>query len=57
MSFLGLPTTTGSPFIDYYVTDYVNVPPEHSDHFSERLVLMDPCYIVNDYAQVRRALF
>lgn len=29
------------------------LPPEHRDHFSEKLLLMNPCYIVNDYAQVQ----
>jgi predicted O-linked N-acetylglucosamine transferase (SPINDLY family) len=53
ISFLGLPTTTGSPFIDFYLSDYVTIPPEHSPHFSESLLLMQPCYIANDYAQVQ----
>jgi hypothetical protein len=35
-----------------YIGDWVAVPAEHSDHYSEKLVLMPPCYIVNDYAQV-----
>lgn len=54
MSFLGLPTTTGADsFIDYYIGDYVALPPEHADHFSERLIMLNPCYIANDYAQMR----
>jgi len=53
MSYLGLPTTTGAKFIDFYIGDYVSLPPELADHFSEKLILMPPCYIVNDYAQMR----
>jgi predicted O-linked N-acetylglucosamine transferase (SPINDLY family) len=25
LSFLGLPTTTGAPFVDYYLADYIAV--------------------------------
>lgn len=53
MSFLGYPTITGAKFVDYYVGDFVALPPEHADHFTEKLVLMQPCYISNDYAQLR----
>lgn len=53
MSFLGLPTTTGSIFIDYFIGDYVALPPEISTHFTEKLLLLQPCYIANDYAQLQ----
>lgn len=53
MSFLGLPTTTAAPFIDYYIADSVAVPPEQRLHYSEQLVLMSDCYIANDYAQIQ----
>ena len=56
LSFLGLPTTTGAPFIDYYLSDWVAVPSEHSDHYSEKLLLLPPSYIVNDYAQTQGAV-
>lgn len=56
LSFLGLPTTTGAPFIDYYLADWVAVPAEHSDHYSEKLLLLPPSYIVNDYAQTQGAV-
>jgi len=44
MLVLLVPTFTG---------DRVALPPEHRDHFSEKLLLMNPCYIANDYAQVQ----
>ncbi|KAJ1438335.1 glycosyl transferase family 41-domain-containing protein [Ochromonadaceae sp. CCMP2298] len=53
MSFLGLPTTTAAPFIDYYISDYVSVPAEYRVQFSEQLVLLPPSYIANDYAQMQ----
>ena len=52
-SFLGLPTTTGASFIDYYIGDTVANPAETTDHFTEKLMLLPPSYIVNDYAQLR----
>ena len=33
--------------------DRVSLPPEHREHFSEKLLLMNPSCIVNDYAQVQ----
>lgn len=54
MSFLGLPTTTSATYIDYFITDWVASPPaEDVLAYSEKLVLVPPCYIVNDYAQLR----
>lgn len=52
ISYLGLPTTTGAPYMDYYIGDYIALPPEHRDHFVENLALMHPCYIANDYSQM-----
>lgn len=52
ISFLGLPTTTGGWFMDYYLGDPVALPAELKDHFSEKLLLMPPCYIASDYAQL-----
>ena len=36
--------------------DYVALPAEHRTEFSESLILMPPCYIANDYAQMRGKL-
>ena len=52
VSFLGLPTTTGADFIDYYIGDPVALPAELFTHFTEKLMLMPPCYIATDYAQL-----
>lgn len=56
MTFLGLPTSSGADFIDYYLGDPVALPAEHADHFSEKIALLPPTYIVNDYAQMRGSL-
>jgi len=53
VSFLGLPTTTGTSFIDYYLGDAVALPPEHANHFTESISLLPGCYIMNDYAQLQ----
>eukprot|EP00981_Chlorochromonas_danica_P013107 scaffold5806_cov171-Ochromonas_danica.AAC.5 len=53
ISFLGLPTTTGAAFIDYYISDPVASPPEHRGHYSEALAYIPPSYIVNDFAQLQ----
>jgi len=53
VSFLGLPTSTGTSFIDYYLGDSVALPPEHVSHFTESLSLLPNCYISNDYAQLQ----
>ncbi len=53
ISFLGLPTSTGSTYIDYYLGDKVALPPEHASHFSESVAMLPGCYIANDYAQLQ----
>ena len=44
---------TRSTYKYMYIGDRVSLPPEHHEHFSEKLLLMNPTYIVNDYAQVQ----
>jgi protein O-GlcNAc transferase len=53
ISFLGYPMTTGSDFIDYFVSDRVSTPADTSaSSFSERLLLLPSHYIVNDHMQM-----
>ena len=33
-----------------YIGDSIVIPPEHCDHFSEKLILLPHTYLVNDYA-------
>lgn len=53
MTFLGLPTTSGSAFIDFIIGDRVSNPGEQVDQYVEKLALMQNCYISNDYAALR----
>jgi protein O-GlcNAc transferase len=46
--YLGYPGTTGSPFIDYLLVDEFVVPHEQRLSFSEQLVYMPGCFLVND---------
>lgn len=52
-SYIGFPTSTGSPYIDYYLADVVALPPEQRIPFTEKLALMPSSSIANDYAQLR----
>lgn len=52
MTFLGLPTSTASEYIDYYLGDFVSNPPEFRQEFLESMALLPPSYIVSDYAQL-----
>jgi predicted O-linked N-acetylglucosamine transferase (SPINDLY family) len=47
-AWLGLAATSGAPWLDYALVDSVLVPPEHTGHFSEKLVRLPHCYQPND---------
>ncbi len=42
-------STTGSPHIDFHVTDRVTSPPEFRSFYQETLALMPHSYLVNDH--------
>ena len=48
--FHGQPLTTGSPLIDWYVSDRVTSPPEFAQHYAEHLALLPSCYLCNSLA-------
>eukprot|EP01034_Spumella_vulgaris_P025247 gene25247-31680_t len=51
MSFLGDPYTSGVAFVDYFVSDALATPPDFTaDHFTEKLLLLSACYLVNSHA-------
>jgi predicted O-linked N-acetylglucosamine transferase (SPINDLY family) len=46
--YLGYPATLGARFIDYFVTDHVASPPGQEALFTEHLVRLPGCFMVND---------
>jgi protein O-GlcNAc transferase len=46
--YLGYPATLGARFIDYFVTDHVASPPGQEALFTEHLVRLPWCFMVND---------
>jgi predicted O-linked N-acetylglucosamine transferase (SPINDLY family) len=46
--YLGYTGTTGSDFIDYVVADKVALPFELAPYFSEKIVHLPDCFLVND---------
>lgn len=47
VTYLGFPGTTGADFIDYMLADAVVAPPEQASFFSEKIVYLPGCYMVN----------
>lgn len=48
VNYLGYPGTMGADFVDYILVDKFVVPPDQQPHFSEQLVHLPGCYLVND---------
>jgi predicted O-linked N-acetylglucosamine transferase (SPINDLY family) len=48
VSFMGFCGTSGASFIDYLVADRTVIPPEQRDAYSEKLIALPQCYLVND---------
>jgi protein O-GlcNAc transferase len=48
MSYLGYPGTTGAEFIDYVIADEIVLPFDQQDFFTEKIVHLPNCFMVND---------
>lgn len=48
ITYLGLPATTGFPFIDYVIADEFLVPPAEAQYYSEKPLYMPHIYQVSD---------
>jgi predicted O-linked N-acetylglucosamine transferase (SPINDLY family) len=48
ITYLGLPATTGFPFIDHVIADRFLIPPELAHHYSEKPLYMPDIYQVSD---------
>ena len=53
VSYLGYPSTTGAPSIDYAIVDSVVAPSHDQSFFSERLIQLPGCYQVSDDTRPR----
>jgi protein O-GlcNAc transferase len=48
VNYLGYPSTTGAPFIDYMLADRVVIPPVQKRFYTEKIVYLPDCYQAND---------
>jgi predicted O-linked N-acetylglucosamine transferase (SPINDLY family) len=48
VNYLGYPGTMAADCIDYLIADPTVIPPEHTVHYSEKIVWLPHCYQVND---------
>ncbi|MFM8609267.1 MAG: hypothetical protein ACKOCJ_02220 [Burkholderiaceae bacterium] len=48
ITYLGLPATTGLPFIDWVIADRHLIPPDAQAFYSERVLYLDDVYQVSD---------
>lgn len=51
VSYIGFAGTTGAPFLDYLIGDGTVTPPTAAGAYSEKLVRLPHCYLVNDHEQ------
>lgn len=49
--YLGFPGSSGSHYMQYYITDQVASPQQLQHLYTEKLAYMPHCYFVNDHAQ------
>eukprot|EP01038_Epipyxis_sp_PR26KG_P004197 gene4197-5968_t len=56
VSYLGEPITAATHFIDYFLSDSISSPPDITNgHFSEKLILMPICNLVNSHSHLMRS--
>ena len=53
-TYLGYPGTTGADFVDYIIADATVLPFDQQPHYSERIVHLPDCYMVNDRKRAMR---
>ena len=52
ITYLGLPATTGLPFIDYVIADRFLIPPEYAQFYSEKPLYLPDIYQCSDRRRV-----
>jgi len=55
ITYLGLPATTGLPFIDYVIADHFLIPKKFAKYYSEKPLYMPDVYQVSDRKRVSAA--
>jgi len=48
VNFLGYPGTLGSDSTDYIIADNYIIPPEHEQHYCEKVIRLPGCYMPNE---------
>jgi predicted O-linked N-acetylglucosamine transferase (SPINDLY family) len=48
ITYLGVPGTTGMPWIDYIIADRYVIPEESAQYFTEKPLYMPHCFQVSD---------
>jgi predicted O-linked N-acetylglucosamine transferase (SPINDLY family) len=48
INYLGYPGTVGGDYMDYIVADRMLIPPQHRQHYSERVIYLPNSYQAND---------
>jgi protein O-GlcNAc transferase len=48
VSYMGFPGTMGADFIDYIIADAIILPLDEQPHYTENIVHLPDCYMVND---------
>ncbi len=48
INYLGFLGTTGAEFIDYVIADFIVVPKDHAENYTEKIIYLPYCYQAND---------
>jgi len=48
VNYLGYPGTMGADYIDYLIADSTLIPPEHQQHYAEKIVYLPNTFMAND---------
>jgi protein O-GlcNAc transferase len=50
INYLGYPGTSGADYMDYIIADRIVIPEDRRDCYSEKVIYLPDCYLVNDAA-------
>lgn len=52
IAYLGYPSTSGMPFIDYLIADHTVIPESHRKYYSEKIIYLPGCFMAGDDTRV-----